>query len=418
MDITDLKKHVDDATGEVANLVERQSDEIKRLGGTADNTAAELKKATERYDNTVKELNERIEDHETRAAELEKQAKRGSFGGGNAADALKMSAGDRFIVSKEYQEMARQGGVNSAWHRYASILETRGYSPEEVKDIVGDSATSAGAMIQPFRDPEVYRQDGKRQAHVRDLLGVRATTSNTIEFIQDNTGDLVASSQNGEGGLKSQQDRSFELKSRPVVTIADSVPASRQVLEDAGQLRSYIDDDLRYRLMLAEDQQVLYGDGTAGTLNGILNEPIQDAGIRGTTSEIDHIRTAIRMARQSNYAANGILLNPADWEKIETAKGTDDQYLFAVGRNFSDGATPVVWRIPIVEHMAITEGTFLLGNFDIAARLWDRRQAAIRTAEQHSDYFRRNMVEILAEERVCLTVTRPKAFVQGSFATA
>ena len=423
MDITDLKKHVDDATGEVAKLVERQSEEIKRLGGTADNTAAELKKATERYDSTVKELNERIEDHETRAAEMEKQLKRGSFGNGSPMDALKMSAGDRFIVSKEFQEMSRQGGVNSGWHRYESLLETRGYSPDEVKAIVGDGQTGTGfsdasAMIQPFRDSEIHRAEGYRQSHVRDLLGVRPTTSNTIEFIQDNTGDLVASSQAGENSLKSQQERSFELKSRPVITIADSVPASRQVLEDAGQLRSYIDDDLRYRLMLAEDQQILYGDGSAGTLQGIFNEPIQDAGIRGTVSQIDHIRAAMRMARQSHYATSGVLMNPADWEKIETLKDGNDQYLFAIGRNFADGATPVVWRVPIVEHMAIAEGEFLLGGFDTAARLWDRRQAAIRTAEQHSDYFRRNMVEILAEERICLTVTKPKAFVKGSFATA
>ena len=36
-------------------------------------------------------------------------------------------------------------------------------------------------------------------------------------------------------------------------------------------------------------------------------------------------------------------------------------------------------------------------------------------AEQHADFFIRNAVVILAEQRLAMAVKRPEAFVKGSF---
>ena len=42
----------------------------------------------------------------------------------------------------------------------------------------------------------------------------------------------------------------------------------------------------------------------------------------------------------------------------------------------------------------------------------------IRVAEQHSDFFIRNAVAILAEERLALAVKRPESFVEVEFDAA
>ena len=82
------------------------------------------------------------------------------------------------------------------------------------------------------------------------------------------------------------------------------------------------------------------------------------------------------------------------------------------------GGEPRVWRIPVVETPAIAEGTALVGAFGTGAQLYDREQANIRVSEQHSDFFVRNAIVILAEQRLALAVKRPEAFTKITFDAA
>jgi HK97 family phage major capsid protein len=60
-------------------------------------------------------------------------------------------------------------------------------------------------------------------------------------------------------------------------------------------------------------------------------------------------------------------------------------------------------------------GDFLTGAFKMGAQGWDREQANITVSNQDRDNFVKNMVTILCEEDVGLTVFRPEAFVKGGF---
>jgi HK97 family phage major capsid protein len=69
----------------------------------------------------------------------------------------------------------------------------------------------------------------------------------------------------------------------------------------------------------------------------------------------------------------------------------------------------------VVDTPAIPEGKALVGAYGIGAQLYDREQANIRVAEQHSDFFVRNAVVILAEQRLAMAIKRPEAFVEVTF---
>ena len=66
--------------------------------------------------------------------------------------------------------------------------------------------------------------------------------------------------------------------------------------------------------------------------------------------------------------------------------------------------------IPVVESESQAEGVGLLGDFAKAV-LWDREQTTVTMTDSHADFFIRNLVAILAEERLAFGVTRPTAFV-------
>ena len=82
------------------------------------------------------------------------------------------------------------------------------------------------------------------------------------------------------------------------------------------------------------------------------------------------------------------------------------------------GGEPKVWRLPIVETPAMTESYALVGAFGTGAQIYDREQASIRISEQHADFFIRNAIVILAEQRLALAVKRPESFVKVYFNNA
>jgi hypothetical protein len=51
----------------------------------------------------------------------------------------------------------------------------------------------------------------------------------------------------------------------------------------------------------------------------------------------------------------------------------------------------------------------------MGAAIWDRNDATVEISREHSDYFTRNMIAVLAEERLALTVFAPLAFVYFGF---
>ena len=74
--------------------------------------------------------------------------------------------------------------------------------------------------------------------------------------------------------------------------------------------------------------------------------------------------------------------------------------------------------MPVIVTNSINSGEALVGAFNLGAMLWDREEASVRISESHSDYFTKNMLAILGEERVALTVFRPEAFVSITFDSA
>ncbi|HFJ7157007.1 TPA: phage portal protein [Escherichia coli] len=109
---------------------------------------------------------------------------------------------------------------------------------------------------------------GLRRLTIRDLLAQGRTSSNALEYVREevftNNADVVA-----EKALKPESDITFSKQTANVKTIAHWVQASRQVMDDAPMLQSYINNRLMYGLALKEEGQLLNGDGTGDNLEGL-----------------------------------------------------------------------------------------------------------------------------------------------------
>jgi HK97 family phage major capsid protein len=336
------------------------------------------------------------------------------------------SIGDEFIKSMEFKALdGGRNGANMSSAFTTNAVLTGSYNQKDMYSALPSGTPGTFGAVQ--RDPIVVPP--MRTKRVRDLFPVRTTTAQVIEYFRmtgfANNAATVAqrNNDNTNFGVKPQSSFTFVGEQAPVRTIAHWEAAHRNVLADEPQLRSIIDNELMYGLRLQEDAQILAGDGTGENLQGVLTT----AGIQeydwssGATapvadSKADAIRRAATLAFLAYYEPTGVVLHPNDWEDIELAKDQNGQYLVAV--SVALGGEPKLWRIPVVETPAIAEGTALVGAFGTGAQLYDREQASIRISEQHSDFFVRNAIVVLAEQRLALAVKRPEAFVKINFDTA
>ncbi len=226
--------------------------------------------------------------------------------------------------------------------------------------------------------------------------------------------------------LKPRARATFERVTEQVHTLATSIPVSRQVMRDASLLSQMLNSQLIESLRLTEETQILYGDGTADQLLGFFNnaaipEYLWSSGTAGDT-KIDAIRRAMTLAQLAHFPVEAIMIHPSDWQDIELLKdgagGSPNTGNYLLPNVPVSTAQPQLFRVPVIATTALVPGDCLLGAFSVGCALWDREEANIRTADQHEDFFARNMELVLAEERMLFTVYFPESFVRVNFDAA
>lgn len=395
---------------------EKMRDEIKKVQDTASNALEEVRKEGTVHTKTNEKLTE-VDTAAKKAAELvielkdritdveQKMSKRGPDGGPEMK-----SAGQLFVESEQFKkaDVARCKYIDPVVigtpHRKTAIVNASGQNQPLVPD------QRVPGIVTP---PE-------RRMTIRDLLPQMATGSNLVQFVREllytnNAAIVFNSPDSRENVQKPESAMTFELANAPVVTIAHWIPASRQILEDAPGLQSYINGRLMYGLRYAEEAQLLNGDGTGGNVNGL--NTAATAYNRGVSNDtkLDALLKAKLQVTLSEFPASGYILNPIDWTSLLLLKDTTNRYLFSQPQ---DVTQPRIWGLPVVDTQAQTETRFTVGAFDLAAAIWDREDATVRVAEQHDDFFTKNMVAILCEERLALTVYRPTAIIYGTLPSA
>ncbi|WP_043062940.1 phage major capsid protein, partial [Brucella anthropi] len=250
-----------------------------------------------------------------------------------------------------------------------------------------------------------------RQLTIRDLIAPGQTSAASVEFVKE-TGFTNSAAPVAEGTQKPKSDLTFDMETTPVRTLAHIFKASRQILDDAPGLASYINARGTYGLKFVEEGQLLNGDGTGQNLHGILPQASAFAPAFTPENEtaIDRLRLAILQVILAEYPASGFVLHPTDWTKIELTKDLGGNYI--VG-NAQSPIGPSLWNLPVVQTQALSAGKFLTGAFNLGAQIFDRMGIEVLMSSENVDDFEKNMFTIRIEERLALAVYRPEAFVTG-----
>ncbi len=313
--------------------------------------------------------------------------------------------GDMFVASEGYKSIQNAdtrpqqwstGPVEVPYYQKGTLLESTAGGP-------------GGGLVPPQYVPGVV-QTLFQPLTVADLLATTSTSASQIRYVNEGTATNAADTV-AEGALKPESTLGLSEVVEPIRKIATWLPISDEMLEDSVQVQSYVNSRLSLFVSIKEEQQLLYGDGTAPNISGIFDRAgFQNHNAAGTL--IAEIREMITKSRTSFLEPDGLVVHPNQWESIELYRTTTGEFQTDPFRS----GPKTLWGLPVVVTNAIGAGTCLVGSFKQAAEVYRRGGMSIEASSSHSDFFVRNLQAIRAETRLGLAVYRESSFVRGTAA--
>lgn len=420
--------------------IEELTQKVTELGSAMETAVAGLKKSFDEnapnkaletelanMKSEMETLNKQVTDEIDARRKAEAEAQRlQQFGGSTGIKSIAQQTFD----SEAYKQLVKAAETRSSIAFELALKE--GFSPHmKAAELFGPEGGYTKATLVEgtyqvpgplanitFR-PEIYGPLPRRVS-VRELMPNLPTATGTVEYTVEkdwHDNPTGAAAVVIESGAAPETTMEFLDKQSSAKRIAHFIPVTRKILTDVPRLQGYLNYRLPLMLRWKEDAELMYGAGGSDAITGFkLTSGVQtyswSDGVP-TDTMADAVAKAIAKVTVTNMIATGIVLNPLDYTEIITTKANSSGlYLYPPSDNGK------LWGLPVVQTVAMNQGEFLVGAFDMAAELHVREDSMIRVSDQHADFFIKDKIAMMAEERIELALTRPRAFVWGVFDNA
>jgi HK97 family phage major capsid protein len=296
--------------------------------------------------------------------------------------------GENFIENIKSMEIGKRFDISVPAFKAATDTQT---SPAGAVDF---ATTFDKTVVEGTRVPLV----------IRDLFGAETISGSTLVYLVEGAMQ-GAPAVTAEGAEKPQIH--FEDPTPKTVSLAKvacHIKESDEYINDYPFLASAINGRLLYELGLVE-QGKLVTDllGTSGIQTGTY-------AATGTATDIADaiLQAAMDVQASTGFAADAIVMNPADWYILRVGKDTDKRYYG--GGYFGDQSIPNLWGIPVCVSASVTAGTVIVGAFKTCASVVQNGGVSVEAVNTNEDDFVKNLMTIRAEERLALAVRRPAGF--------
>jgi len=296
--------------------------------------------------------------------------------------------GENFVETLKGAQVGKRFDVSAPAFKAATDTQT---SPAAAVDF---ATTFDKNVVTAARTPLV----------IRELFGAETISGSTLVYLV-------------EGAIQGAPAVTAEGAEKPQIHFADPTPKtvslakvachikeSDEYISDYPFLASAINGRLLYELGLVEQNKLVTDlTGTSGIQTGTYAANATASGIADAI-----LQAAMDVQTSSGFAADAIVLNPADWYTLRVGKDSSLQYYG--GGYFGDQAIPNLWGIPVCVSAAVASGTILVGAFKTCASVVTNGGVSVEAVNTNEDDFVKNLMTIRAEERLALAVRRPAGF--------
>lgn len=247
----------------------------------------------------------------------------------------------------------------------------------------------------------------KRRIHVRDIMSTGRMTASDLHFLKMTSTDSSAMSV-AENGQINQIDFNFVETSAPSQYISAFLKISRKSLDDITALRASIADRLLQEYLLAEDSQILTGNGSGSNLSGLLVGSNSFTYAGSKTVAVEKLIDAAAAVENNNLQVTGILMNPTDYVTIlltQSSGSTAGIYsLPGLGVVSLQNGILHINDIPVYKSTAIQAGEALLGDWQNGAQLFLREDPIVEFFDQDGTNAQFNQITVRVQGRVALPI--------------
>lgn len=242
-----------------------------------------------------------------------------------------------------------------------------------------------------------------RRPVIADLMPNVQTDQAVLKFTQETTFTNNAATV-AEGATKPESALGYTDVESPVRKIATWIPVTDEQLRRG--LESLVRNRLQVMLALAEESQLLTGDGVAPNIKGF-SAWVTQTQAKGADPVPDAIHKAITKVRTVGFdEPSAIVMHPNDWQDVRLLRTADGVYIWG---NPSESGMATIWGLPVIATTAQAENTAFLGNFAGQSQI-SRDGAVTVKVGWINDYMIQNKQVILIEEYLGLEVYRPNSF--------
>ncbi len=397
-EIEALKKHLDTKVEQATNSINEQTGKVdSKLKGEVEALTSLIEKKEKAHQEAIDKLD----------AQIQK---------GLTSDKKIIKSFEELLVEgfskEEVMQKFHEGGNRSS----AFMLDELTGGMMKAVGTMTEAASLTGEVIAPTRRESIVEL-AQRPVHVRSLLPSGTMNSNTFRYVQETAGEGAADV-TGEGLTKNQVDYDLAAVDAPVRKITAFAKVSEEMLDDIPALTGFLGRRLTKDIRKKEDQQLLYGTGTSNQLTGLNNAPTTFTAYYADTNAqiIDLIISVYATLEDLEYEASGVLLSPKDYYTIYTAKDADGAY---VKQDLVStlGGQLFIAGIPVFRNTAVNSGEYFIGDWLNGAQIFDRMGVNVRFYDQDEDNAQKNLITVVAEERLAFPIFYPASFVYGTIAT-
>jgi len=286
--------------------------------------------------------------------------------------------------------------------------------------------TPSGSVGVPSLGSTIPAAAERLETIIQAFQPITPLTESSVEYLREvvRTQNAVAVA---AGAKKPQSVYELVEVDEPAATIAHlTEPIKRQYLDDATNLRRYLDSVLRQGLQLGLENELVNGSGVAPHMTGMLQTAMINVLINpGGVSPILLARQGQTLLELQSLPVDGMVyaIHPTTWEEMETTRTIDGE--FVMNLEGSNRGAPInrslrtLWGSPVVPTVAVDENVLLLWHRS-AVELFERQAATVDWSENVTELidgspvtdFERNMIRFRAEGRWVLACYRPSGIVE------
>jgi len=257
---------------------------------------------------------------------------------------------------------------------------------------------------------------------ISDLFAQGSTDSNLVRLVKETftSPDAVSNSvtntgghgvtATGEGGTYGAVQLEVSPVDWPVRDITGLLPVTEDILMDIPAISSYLSMRLSKFVQLAEESELVSGNGQGNHLEGLLS--LSETTVDSQADwDVDTavMRLLARTYQRSFMDPQWVVMSPNVWARYVTLRtnlnGGQGQFLAGVPNT---AATRTIWGLPITVTPVVPDDNIIVGN-SAAAMVFRNGGLRVESSTGYGTFFGEGLVAIRGKVRTAFATFRPQA---------